>query len=55
MLSDGDYVAVRFQLDTIYGVIPAFDWFHVVDGAIAEARPYYDPRPITSASEAAAR
>jgi len=52
MLSDGEYVAVRFELETVYGVIPAFDWFHVVDGAIAAARPYYDPRPITTASEA---
>jgi catechol 2,3-dioxygenase-like lactoylglutathione lyase family enzyme len=53
MLSDGEYAAVRFELDTIYGVIPAFDWFHVVDGRIAAARPYYDPRPITSAAEVA--
>ena len=53
MLSDGEYVAVRFELETVYGVIPAFDWFHVVDGAIAAARPYYDPRPITAAAEAA--
>ena len=49
----GEYVAVRFELETVYGVIPAFDWFHVVDGAIAAARPYYDPRPITAAAEAA--
>lgn len=27
MLSDGQYVAARFELDTFYGVIPAFDWF----------------------------
>jgi glyoxylase I family protein len=50
-LSDGEYVAARFVLDTVYGVIPAFDWFHIVDGFIVEARPYYDPRPITSAAE----
>jgi glyoxylase I family protein len=53
-LSDGEYVGVRFELDTVYGIIPAFDWFHIVDGAIVEARPYYDPRPITSAMERAA-
>jgi glyoxylase I family protein len=53
-LSDGEYVAARFLLDTVYGTIPAFDWFHIVDGAIVEARPYYDPRPITSAGEARA-
>jgi hypothetical protein len=55
MLCDGDYVAVRFELSTIYGIIPAFDWFHIVDGLITEARPYYDPRPITTATEAATR
>ncbi len=54
MLSDGDYVAARFELNTVHGVIPAFDWFHIVEGLIAEARPYYDPRPITSAMDAAA-
>jgi glyoxylase I family protein len=48
MLSDGDQVAVRFELDTVYGVIPAFDWFRLVDGAIAETRPYYDPRPMVT-------
>jgi glyoxylase I family protein len=52
LLSEGEYAAVRFELDTIYGVIAAFDWFHVVDGAIVAFRPYYDPRPITSAVEA---
>jgi hypothetical protein len=52
VLSDGEYAAARFELDTIYGVIPAFDWFHVIDGAIAAVRPYYDPRPMTSAVEA---
>ena len=52
MLSEGEYVAARFVLDTVYGEIPAFDWFHIVDGAIVEARPYYDPRPITSQTAA---
>ena len=46
VLSEGDYVGVRFELDTVHGVIPAFDWFHVVNGEIAEARPFYDPRPL---------
>lgn len=49
VLSDGEYAAVRFELDTVYGVIPAFDSFHVIDGAIVALRPFYDPRPITSA------
>ena len=46
VLSDGDQVAVRFELETVHGVIPAFDWFRVVNGEIAEARPFYDPRPL---------
>ena len=50
VLSAGDHAAARFELDTVYGVIPAFDWFHVVDGAIVALRPYYDPRPITMPS-----
>ncbi|AMY09453.1 putative lyase [Luteitalea pratensis] len=54
MMSEGECVATRFELDTVHGTIPAFDWFRVVDGLIVEARPYYDPRPITSAMEAAA-
>jgi glyoxylase I family protein len=53
MMSDGEYAGVRFELDTMDGVIPAFDWFHVVDGAIVAARPYYDPRPMMAAAEAA--
>jgi glyoxylase I family protein len=53
MLTDGEYAAVRFELDTVYGVIPAFDWFHVVDGRIVAARPYYDARPFMSAAPAA--
>lgn len=53
VLSEGEYAAARFDLDTVYGVIPAFDWFHVVDGEIVALRPYYDPRPSTSGVEAA--
>lgn len=51
VISEGEHVAVRFVLDTVHGPIPAFDWFHVVDGKITEARPYYDPRPIAAATE----
>jgi glyoxylase I family protein len=47
-LSQGAYVGTRFELDTIYGVIPGFDWFHVVNDQIFEARPFYDPRPLAA-------
>jgi catechol 2,3-dioxygenase-like lactoylglutathione lyase family enzyme len=47
---DAEHVATRFELDTTFGVIPAFDWFRVSNGLIQELRPYYDPRPITNAA-----
>jgi hypothetical protein len=46
---EGEYVATLFDFETIYGTIPAFDCFRVVDGQIAQIRPYFDPRPITEA------
>lgn len=47
-LSQGAYVGTHFELDTIYGVIPGFDWFHVVNDQIFEVRRFYDPRPIVA-------
>jgi catechol 2,3-dioxygenase-like lactoylglutathione lyase family enzyme len=52
MLNDGDQVAVRSELDTVHGVVQAFDWFRLVDGVIVEVRPYYDPRPMALPSDA---
>ena len=52
LLSNGEYAAARLELDTVDGVIPAFDWFHVVDGAIVTLCPCYDLRPMLSAAEA---
>lgn len=43
---EGEYVTVRFQLDTVYGLIPASDCMRVADGQIKELHPYYDPRPL---------
>jgi hypothetical protein len=45
----------RFELETVYGTIPAFDWFRILDAEIVDVRPFYDPRPITSGMERAAR
>ena len=45
-ISEGDYVATSFELHTPFGTIPIFDRFRVVNGAITEIRPFYDPRPI---------
>lgn len=47
VIADGEFVAVMFDLDTIFGVIPVFDYIRVANGLIQETRPYYDPRPIT--------
>ena len=44
---EGEFDAVQFDLDTVFGVIPVFDCIRVRDGLIHEIRPYYDPRPIT--------
>lgn len=44
---EGEYIAVMFDLDTVFGIIPVFDCIRVTDGLIQEIRPYYDPRPIT--------
>ena len=48
-IADGDHVATLWEADTIWGVIPIFEYFHIVDGAITEAKAFMDPRPITDA------
>jgi hypothetical protein len=40
-----------FDLLTIHGVIPIFDRFHVVDGRLKLANPFYDPSPILNAAK----
>lgn len=48
-IADGEFVASRFELETPFGRIDVFDRFRVVNGLLAEIRPYFDPRVITSA------
>jgi hypothetical protein len=43
---DGEYCASLFDFHTIHGVIPILDRFHVVDGRLKLANPFYDPTPI---------
>jgi len=43
---EGEWCATVFNFDTVFGVIPVMDCFHVVEGQIVSIRPYYDPRPI---------
>lgn len=52
-IADGEWVATRFELLTPFGAIEVFDRFRVVNGLLAEIRPYYDPRAITEASQPA--
>jgi hypothetical protein len=47
VIAEGEFVAMMFDLDTIFGVIPVVDCIRVADGLIQEMRPYYDPRPFT--------
>jgi glyoxylase I family protein len=51
-IADGEFVASRFELKTPFGPIEVFDRFRVVNGLLAEIRPFYDPRPITLAMAA---
>ena len=53
-VTDGEYVASRFTLKTPFGPIDVFDRFRVVNGLLAEIRPYYDPRVITEGMKATA-
>lgn len=53
VLVDGECVAVRFVLVTPFGPIEVFDRCRVVNGLLAEIRPYYDPRLITEAKPVA--
>lgn len=47
---EGEYCATLFDFDTIHGTIPVLDRFHVVNGQLKLANPFYDPRPILTAS-----
>ena len=49
-ITDGEFVASRFELETPFGRIDVFDRFRVVNGMLAEIRPYFDPRVITGAA-----
>jgi len=52
-IANGEWVASRFTLATPFGDIEIFDRFRVVNGLLAEVRPYYDPRVITEARQPA--
>jgi hypothetical protein len=44
--ADDDSCAAALELDTVFGVIPFLEHFHIVSGQILSVRAYYDPRPV---------
>ena len=46
LTADEDSCAAALELDTIFGVIPFLEHFHVVAEQIVSIRAYYDPRPL---------
>ncbi len=50
-IADGDRVATLWEVDTVWGVIPIFEYFRISDGLITEAKAFFNPRPITDAME----
>jgi limonene-1,2-epoxide hydrolase len=50
-IADGEYVATFWEADTVWGLIPVFEYFHVVDGQIKDIRAFFDPRPITNPAQ----
>jgi hypothetical protein len=47
-ITEGEYVATLWEVETPMGVIPIFECFRVVNGEIKEISAYFDPRPITN-------
>ena len=47
-ITQGEYVATLWEVETPMGVIPLFECFRIVDGQIKEISAYFDPRPITN-------
>ena len=46
LTADDDTCAAVLKLDTIFGLLPFLEFFHVLDGQIVSIRAYYDPRPV---------
>ncbi len=46
LTADDDMCAAALEIDTIFGLIPFLEHFHVKDGRIVSIRAYYDPRPV---------
>jgi len=46
LTADHETCAAVLNIDTVFGMIPFLEYFHVADGMIVSIRAYYDPRPI---------
>jgi hypothetical protein len=46
LTADDETCAAALNIDTIFGLIPFLEYFHVVNGQIVSIRVYYDPRPM---------
>jgi SnoaL-like domain len=46
LTADDETCAAVLNIDTIFGMIPFLEFFHVDCGKIISIRVYYDPRPI---------
>jgi len=47
-ITEGEYVATLWEVETPMGVIPIFECFRIVEGQITQISAYFDPRPITN-------
>ena len=47
-ISEGDAIAVRWQADSVFGIIHIGEFFRIRDCKIVETVSYFDPRPIIS-------
>ena len=54
LTADDETCAAVLELDTIFGVIPFLEYFHVRNRLIYKIRAYYDPRPILEGKSRAA-
>jgi len=46
LTADDVTCAAVLKIDTIFGLVPFLEFFHVAGGQIVSIRAYYDPRPI---------
>ena len=46
LTADDTTCAAALEIDTIFGLIPFLEYFHVAEGKIVKIRAYFDPRPI---------